>query len=266
MKKYSKEIKGFIVENVKGRTTKELADLTNSKFGTDFTESKMKSYKTNHKLKSETPKGMPKGWSRLYTPKVQAFIITNIQGRGIEELTDLLNQEFGTEYKESQIRGFVNNQGLISGLDCTFKKGNVPYNKGKKGIGGWEPTQFKKGNKPHNYRPVGTERVNADGYVDIKIQDGKQQKNWKGKHILIWEEHNGSVPDGHVVIFGDRNNRNFDINNLILVSKKQLLILNRKKLIQTNADLTKTGIIIADLHQKIIDKKAKYKNVKAKNC
>ena len=105
--------------------------------------------------------------------------------------------------------------------------------------------------------PIGSERVNADGYVDIKIQDGQQRKNWKGKHILVWEDHNGPVPQGHAVIFGDRNPRNFEMDNLLLVSRKQLVRMNQRGLIQDDAQLTKTGIIIADIHNKIGERKKK---------
>ena len=61
MKKYSPEVHKFIVENVKGTTTKDLAELVNARFGTDFTESKMKAYKGNNKLKSGTRCGLPAG-------------------------------------------------------------------------------------------------------------------------------------------------------------------------------------------------------------
>jgi len=115
-------------------------------------------------------------------------------------------------------------------------------------------TSFKKGHKPHNWVPIGSERITKDGYVQIKIQEGKFQKNWRGKHILVWEEHNGPVPEGHAVIFGDGNNRNFDIDNLILVSRAQLLKLNQQGLIKNDADLTRTGVIIADLQMKISER------------
>lgn len=46
-----------------------------------------------------------------------------------------------------------------------------------------------------------------------------------------------------------------DINNLIMVSKSQLLKLNQHKLIKDDADLTRTGVIIADLITKISKRK-----------
>lgn len=119
---------------------------------------------------------------------------------------------------------------------------------------GGEGTQFKKGNKPHNYVPVGSERVNADGYVDIKIAEPNR---WRGKHLIVWEQHNGRpVPKGHAVIFGDRNRRNFDPDNLVLVSRSQLATMNKMNLIRDDADLTRTGVILADIYQKISQRKS----------
>ena len=192
------------------------------------------------------------------------FIASNILGRSFKELTDMFNKQFGMDLKVSAMISLSDRHGLHNGRDTQFnkgyeptqfKKGHAPANKGQKGIGGWEPTQFKKGHRPANWVPIGSERVNGDGYVDIKIADGKLQKNWKGKHILVWEATNGPVPKKHVIIFGDRNRMNFELNNLILVSRKQLVRLNRFNLIQNDTGLTRTGIIIADIHNKIGERK-----------
>lgn len=251
--KYSEEIKAFIAENVAGRTTKELAALVNARFNTDFTESKMKSYKQNHKLRSGTPGGLPAGLpTELYPEKVKAFISEHYVDVGYQAMADLLNQTFGTSYTNGQIRAYYKNNRLDSGLKGYFKKGHVPFNKGTKGLTqGGEQTQFKPGDMPHNWVPVGSERVTGDGYVAVKIQDGKLQKNWKCKHHIIWEEVNGVVPEGHALIFADGDRLNVALDNLILVSKGKLAVLNQKKLISKTAELTKTGVIIADVLLKI---------------
>ncbi len=253
MKRYPKEVHEFIAQNVKGKTTRELVKLVNDRFGTSFTESKMRSYKKNHNLKSGTRRGLPAGHAtKQYPMEIKNFIAENHKGIGLKDMAVLLNAKFGTNYTTKQINSYYKNHNLNSGLTGRFPKGHIPFNKGKKGVGGWEPTQFKKGHRPWNYKPVGTERINSDDYVDVKIADPNK---WKGKHILIWEEHNGPVPKGHVVIFGDGNRRNFDPNNLILVSRKQLAIINKNNLIQNDAELTKTGIIIADIYRKIGERK-----------
>lgn len=194
-----------------------------------------------------------------YSSEQKEFIAKNVKGINSYELTDIFNKHFNLNLKPSQIRGYINNHKLKNHVNTRFKKGNIPFNKGKKGLSnGGKETQFKKGNKPANWVPIGTERVNGDGYIDVKVQDGKLYKNWKSKHIILWEKHHGqSIPKGHVVIFGDGNKGNLNIDNLILVSRAQLAILNKYGLIQNDVNLTKTGLIIADLHSKIAEVKNK---------
>lgn len=186
-----------------------------------------------------------------YTKEQIEFLVKNVYGRSCRELLELFFERFGIKLSYAQLRNFIGNRKLKTGLDTRFKKGNVPFNKGKKGVGGWKPTQFKKGYKPHNYKSIGSERVNVDGYVEVKVADSNK---WKSKHIVVWENHSGAVPKGHAVIFADGDKRNININNLILVSRRQLLYLNRYKLIQNSAQLTKIGIMIADLMIKATEK------------
>jgi hypothetical protein len=186
-----------------------------------------------------------------YTKEHVDFIKTNVVGRSYKELIELFYKRFQIELTFSQIKNFMAIRKLRNGRTGKFEKGHVPMNKGIKGMGGWEPTQFKPGRIPHNYKALGSERINGDGYVDVKVAEPNK---WKGKHIVIWENHNGAIPSGHVVIFGDKNNRNFSINNLLLVTRQQLLVLNKKKIIKENADLTRVGIGIADVLIKIYEK------------
>jgi transposase len=258
VRKYSEEVKKFIAENVQGTRIKDLAEMVNTKFGTAFTYNKMRSYLKNNKLKNGMPTGIPKDMpTDLYPAEIRSFIKENHAGVGPKEMAALLNKTFGTNYTHSQMKGWYARHKLNSGIKGYFEKGQIPWNKGKKGINypGAQATQFKPGNVPHTWVPIGSERITKDGYIQIKIQDGKKQKNWRGKHILIWEAANGPLPEGHAIIFGDGNKRNFDLGNLLLVSRAQLVRMNQKGLIQDNADLTKTGILIADVYNKIGERK-----------
>lgn len=105
-----------------------------------------------------------------------------------------------------------------------FKAGQVPFNKGLKGINyeGMKATQFAKGTKPPNYRPVGTIRFirdKTDGYYEIKMAEGMRQ--WKLLHRVIWERLNGVIPANHIVIFLDGNPKNLNIKNMALMTKAQ---------------------------------------------
>lgn len=197
-----------------------------------------------------------------YDPEHIEYIAANIPERSFIDLTNMFNSQFGMDLKVSAMISLSDRHGLHNGIDTRFntgyeptqfKKGHVPANKGMKGTGGWKLTQFKKGHMPVNYRPVGSERVNVDDYVEIKVSD---PKTWVGKHTYIWEEYNGPRPKGHVIIFGDGDRHNFDINNLILVSRQQLVRLNQNGLIKNDAELTRSAIILTDIISKISEKKA----------
>ncbi|WP_138751762.1 HNH endonuclease signature motif containing protein [Paenibacillus sinopodophylli] len=189
-----------------------------------------------------------------FSPDQKEFIKANVVGLSNADLTRQFNAHFGLTVRETQIKSFKKNNLLSSGLTGRFEKGRMPFNKGQKRTwAGGEDTQFRMGHKPHNYMPVGSERVNADGYVDLKIADPNK---WRGKHLIEWEKHNGgSIPKGHAVIFGDGNRTNFEPDNLIMVSRAQLAVMNRRGLIQCNADLTRTGVIMADIYRKIGERK-----------
>lgn len=188
---------------------------------------------------------------KLLNQEQYVYLKKHAKGRSTSDLTALMNKKFGLELRVSQIKTFKKNHKIKSGLTGRFEKGHIPANKGKKGVGGWNPTQFKKGRKPKNYLPVGSERINSDDYVDIKISDPNK---WKGKHILLWEKVNGPVPKGQIIIFADKNKRNFDIDNLLLMTRRQQLIMNRQSLIYENSELTKTGLAIARVQEAVTNR------------
>lgn len=195
--------------------------------------------------------------NKIFSDEQIKFIKDNVKGRTNKELTDLINKKFKTSFSHLQIKNFKRNNKLSSGLTGRFEKGNVPPNKGTKGkynVGG-NRTSFKKGHVAANNLPVGSERMRKGDYLYVKVQDGHKNKNWKPKHQVIYEKYYGPVPKGSKVIFADGNKNNFDIDNLILVTKSELLIMNRKGYIRNNSEITKIGHTLA----KLIDKKNKVK-------
>lgn len=176
----------------------------------------------------------------------------NVKGRTNQELAELINKTFGLSVTAEQMNSYKANHGLRSGLDFRFKKGHVPANKGKKYPGQVNRTSFKKGHKPINYRPVGSERVNVDGYVEVKVADPNV---WRLKQHVVWEQENGPIPEGHCLVFLDGNKENTSLDNLQLITRNQLARMNQLNLFQREAELTKIGIIIADIHCRIGERK-----------
>jgi hypothetical protein len=126
----------------------------------------------------------------------------------------------------------------------SFRSGHVPANKGKTHPG-----------RQGNHKPVGSERIDA-GYITVKVSDRKNQgnKNWRHKHVTIWEQAYGKIPRGHAVIFADGNQLNFALDNLILVSWSELAVMNHCGLISNDEDLTRAGKTIADIKLLIADR------------
>ncbi|MES9786528.1 HNH endonuclease signature motif containing protein [Bacillus pumilus] len=191
---------------------------------------------------------------RLFTEEQESFIRSHAAGLLNQELTDLINQKFGLNVTKQQVKRWKYNRKVSSGLNGYFPKGHVPLNKGTKGLYnvGGNKTSFKPGHKPSNYKPVGYERVDRDGYILIKVSDdGPSQKRWKHKHKVIWEEENGPIPRGHCLIFLDGNKLNVKLDNLQLITRQQLVRLNQNKLIANDPEITKTGIVMATIYSKI---------------
>lgn len=245
--RYSQEVREFIVANVKGRTLDDLVELVNAKFELKVTAGAMKSYKKNHGLKSGTSKGRPKGMpSKRFPAHVAAYILANHKGVGLSEMAEKLNAEFKTDYTAKNIKGYYGNHRLCSGVSCRFMPGHVPTNKGKKGYcpPGSEKGWFKKGDMPHNHKPVGSERVNVDGYIEVKVSEPKK---WVPKHKIVWEENNGRIPKGCVVTMLDGNRLNTAPGNLACISRAEHLVLNRSDLRSIDADYTQIGILVAKI-------------------
>ena len=188
-----------------------------------------------------------------YTEEHFQFIRDNVVNTE-KDLHRMFNERFGLNVTLNAIENLKHKTGAKSGLvGGQFKKGSIPPNKGKtwdeymskEGQANSRKTTFKKGNIPANRSELGQERVDKDGYTMVKIQDGHLNKNWVLKHRLIFENHFGKIPDGYNVSFADGNKQNFDINNLILISRAEDAVMNKKKLFFDNSELTKTGHLIA---------------------
>lgn len=115
------------------------------------------------------------------------------------------------------------------GAAYRFPKGHVPINKGKKGVNhpGMKATQFKKGQHPHTWKPIGTERLSKEGYLQIKLRDtGVTRRDYVPVHHLVWELHRGAIPEKHHVSFKDGDKTNIIIENLELVSWAEMMQRN----------------------------------------
>jgi len=112
-----------------------------------------------------------------YLGKHVRFLERNARGRSFDELAVLFNRRFGTHVPMGSVRSACHNRGITNGRDCRFKPGVAPHNKGQKGrcAPGSEKGWLRPGHPGYkfNERPVGSERTNKDGLVEIKVSDKK---------------------------------------------------------------------------------------------
>lgn len=129
------------------------------------------------------------------------------------------------------------------GMGTRFSKGHVPANKGLKRGRGWAPGrmaegQFKPGCRQgvaaKNWCPVGTIRTDAEGYTRIKVREARageaygfgNTKVWPLLNRHVWEQAHGPIPAHHSVAFRDGNKLNCALENLELISRRDLMKRN----------------------------------------
>ena len=143
---------------------------------------------------------------------------------GRKELTQAFNQAFSLNLSEMAIKGTCSRNKIYTGRDWCFAKGHATWNLGKTGYMTANATSFKKGNLPHNNKPLGYERITVDGFVEVKTQEPNV---FELKSRLVYKQNFGAIPEGMIVKFVDGNTMNFDPSNLTLMSRSELLALNR---------------------------------------
>ena len=179
-----------------------------------------------------------------------------------KEISKMVKEKFGFEVSARNLLNVSHKHKFpkkaIPNSGC-YRKGDVPWNKGK-GMSDEvkekvKKTWFKKGNTPINHRPVGSTRITVDGYKEIKIAEPNR---WALYHRYLYEKAHGvKLAKNEAVIFADGDKSNFDIDNLVKVSRANLLYLNNNDLIFDDPELTKTGVNVSKIAEKIFDLKRK---------
>ena len=187
-----------------------------------------------------------------WTDEAKEYILANYKGCGPKEMVARIRTDLGVELTPNQVKGFYANHKLNSGLTGRFEKGHVSHNKGTHSCpAGCEKSWFAEGHVPVNTDPVGTVKAKGDGYIWKKISDDKKpyRKNWRQLHILLWEEANGPVPPGHIIIFRDGDRDHCELSNLMCISRADNAVLNKFGL-RTNApEFTEASILLAKIRR-----------------
>lgn len=124
-------------------------------------------------------------------------------------------------------------RGWMTGRDGKFASGHATHNKGRKGYcapgseKGWFAPGERRGVAVKLYKPIGSERLSKDGYLERKIHDGLPlQSRWRAVHLIRWEELHGPVPAGHCLKCIGDDKTNTAPENWVLIPRALLPRLN----------------------------------------
>ena len=256
--KYTPDHLEFLRSGYLSMNIRLLTKTFNKQFGLEKTELAIKGTLNNHGIKCcRKPKDRLWSRSRLYTEEQVQFISENYTGRSVDELKDLFNDRFGTSMTWQQIKSFVHNRGIVSGRTGRFEKGNMPWNGGTKGqrLTTANKGSFKKGSVPKNRKPLGHERIDQrHGHIWIKVAETNPHTGcptrYKHKHVHIWEQENGPVPEGMIVAFKNGDPDHCEIDNLMLISRAELLNLNQQGYKEIPAELKPSVLALSKLQVK----------------
>ncbi len=181
---------------------------------------------------------MPKGMRIPYSKAEMQWLSDN-RTMVICEYHAAFCAEFGrTDVTAGQLHSLRKRKGWKTGRSGRFKKGAIAHNKGKRcvpGTGGLHPNavrrHFRKGSRSGKalaiYKPIGTERLNKEGYRERKVHDGlPMQSRWRTVQHINWEAEHGPVPKGMVLKCVDGDKLNTDPSNWMLVPRALMPRLN----------------------------------------
>jgi len=189
---------------------------------------------------------MPKGIAIKYTDEMLMFLRQH-EETPRSELALKFNEKFGSNISVDSIKAKCFRMGLKTGRTGLFAQGHKAWNEGLKGFMGANTTSFKKGNLPLNHKPVGHERITVDGYVEIKTAEPNV---FKLKHRMIWEKVHGEIPKDHVVVFKNMDKEDCRIENLMLISRAELVRLNQSYRSLATPETNETCILMAKIKTK----------------
>ena len=269
--RYPPQVHDFVKVNAPKMRDAMLADECNRALGTHFTPSSMKAFRGNHGYrngKKQWTKEEYWKYQTRYPQGVYEFVRDNSWGVSSKGMAEMVNKKFGTSFTATMMKQFRQRHGIKSGVTGWYQKGHAPGTKGKtieeickhdpEKLAKVRATQFKKGDRPLNEKAVGAIVTNSEGYVLRKKQmEGSQWERWEFLHRAVWEEHNGPVPDGMIVMFKDGNRQNCCIDNLMLVSRGELAVMAKRGYRFEDPDLTEAAVNMVRL--KIMANKRKRK-------
>lgn len=274
---YSDEELEFLRVEYKKMPLTDLVVAFNKNFNSDRTLQKIKATLGNYGIRKGVKKPVD------YTEEQISFLKRNYKKMSAKKLTAAFNARFAPQRSLSSIQGMLLRSGarkfghkaakaytdeqvqflreghrimpvmeLVEAFNKRFETnktyGAITYTLKSRRIRKYKLRSLKVGDEvicpAHGYRLVKTEKPTGKG---------RMKRLYRYKHVMVWEEANGSVPVGKYIRFIDGDKTNCALDNLVLVSCVEHGLLNQMDLTNLHPDLRATAIDTARLQAKCIE-------------
>jgi hypothetical protein len=170
---------------------------------------------------------------RKFNPEMHTYLKKYGRHHTLKEWQTIINEKFSENF-------------TLKDTQMYFCRHNIPFK--------YEQPQKANGGVALSL-PIGSERVKADGMVQVKVG----QRRWEYKQRLIYQQYYSvKLTSDDYIIFLDQDRTNFDISNLKRVSRRESSILSNQKMFSHNPKITELGIDVAKTMIKAKDKEVLY--------
>ena len=203
-----------------GKPKKVTLEKINKKFNLNLSLRQLNNCMSNNNIKVNI--------RHTWTNEQIEYLKKIAEGTPRKEIVKKLNDKFDLNLTILQVRDCMNGRGIRNNIDKRFSAESG-------------------GNRCQQEKPIGTISKWECGYTRIKTGDNE----WEFIQRYVWRKHYGEIPKGYSVIFLDGNLDNFDIDNLALVSRHELMKYNSMRLKSNDIELNKTAVNLAKLIVKV---------------
>lgn len=256
---FTAEAEAFILAHWKSYTDFELSQFLERRLGVKATSDQIKGLRLRRKWTAPRCGGSRAGRCSFLPLEAQSLVAWFCPTMRDQELADLLRDKLGLEVAAVKIYRWRKTHHIRNGRDSRWQKGHPPTAGCiKKGEHRSRATEFKKGDISYKALPVGTEvRVDKGrGYWKRKIAEPNK---WQVRSRWVWEQANGPLKKGDILIHIDGNPENDSLENLRLINNKVLGRVNSsgrfhgRRIVKDETEWNQACISIACLEQKLLE-------------
>ena len=213
----------YIKRIAKGNKKKTILEKVNKKFNLTLNINQLNNCMNNRGIKTKI--------RHTWTNEQIEYLKSIAKGTPRKVIADKINKKFNLNLSMQQLRDCMNGRGIRNNIDKRFSAESG-------------------GNRCQQEKPIGTVSKWECGYARIKTGDNE----WEFIQRYVWKKHHGEIPPGHSVIFLDGNTDNYNIENLALVDRNELMKYNSMRLNSNNQELNRVAVNLAKLMTKAKEK------------